>query len=250
MCVDPREVIGKLPAWLHERHGVEVLFDTPIVRVSLPWLTASDGRRWQVDRAIVAAGADFRALYPDLFSRAGFRLCKLQMMRTAPQPNGWKLGPMLAGGLTLRHYAAFAECDSLRPLKERIARETSELDRYGIHVMAAQNGRGEVILGDSHEYDPDISPFDKGQIDNLILRELRLLLELSDWTIHERWHGIYPQIPGEVQFLRDVAPGVTVAIASGGCGMTMSFGLAEEYWSSPHGAPAGSQQPIAVRSRS
>ena len=153
------------------------------------------------------------------------------MLRTAPQPTGWKLGPILAGGLTLRHYPAFAVCELLPLLKERIARVTPELDHYGIHVLASQDRQGAVILGDSHEYGQEASPFDSAGIEHLILRELKLLLELPDWTIQERWHGIYVQLPGEVEFLHEAAPGVTIAIASGGAGMTMSFGLADEHWS-------------------
>ena len=76
-------------------------------------------------------------------------------------------------------------------MKKRIAAETPELDRYGIHVMASQNDAGEVILGDSHEYDSDIDPFDKAVIDDLILRELSRVIRLPSWEIAERWHGVY-----------------------------------------------------------
>ena len=103
--------------------------------------TASAG---QVDRAVVCGGADFRTLFPEAFAGSGIRLCKLQMMRTAPQPGGWRLGPMLAGGLTLGHYPTFQACPSLPALKRRFEETMPEFVRLGIHVMAAQNvaGRG------------------------------------------------------------------------------------------------------------
>jgi FAD dependent oxidoreductase TIGR03364 len=230
LCVDPREIIAGMPRWLGERYGVEVLTGVPIHNVALPWITAAGGERWRVDRAIVATGAEFRTLFPQVFDRVGFRKCKLQMLRTVPQPDGWELGPMIASGLTLRHYETFRVCKSLGSLRERIANSTPELDRFGIHVMAAQNGRGEVILGDSHEYSDEITPFDQPEIDELILAELRKLIDLPDWTIGERWHGTYAVLPNTLQYVNEVEEGVNLVIATGGCGMTMSFGLAEDLW--------------------
>ena len=34
-----------------------------------------------------------------------------------PQPNGWRLGPHVAGGLTLCHYQAFEACRALPALR-------------------------------------------------------------------------------------------------------------------------------------
>jgi D-hydroxyproline dehydrogenase subunit beta len=102
--------------------------------------------------------------------------------------------------------------------------------RYGIHVMAAQNQLGEVLIGDSHEYDEAIEPWDKPVIDALILDYLRRLLQLPDWTIASRWHGMYARHPGLPVFTADPQPGVTVMASPGGAGMTLSFGLAEEWW--------------------
>jgi FAD dependent oxidoreductase TIGR03364 len=234
--VDPRQVIATMPRWLQDQYGVRLHFRTAIERVTMPWILAADGERWQIDRVIVATGADVRMLFPQILQQAGFHQCKLQMLRTVRQPGGWQFGPMLAGGLTLRHYPSFNVCKSLDALKRRIAEETPELDRYGIHVMGCQNGHGEIVLGDSHEYDDAIEPFDKALIDELILRELRHLIELPDWTIGQHWHGIYAKLPNGLQFVHEVEPGVTIVTATGGCGMTMSFGLAEQSWDAWEGS--------------
>jgi FAD dependent oxidoreductase TIGR03364 len=227
--VDPRECVAAAPLWLADCYDVQVELGTTVVEVDIPRVVTGDGRRWEFDRVTVASGADFQTLFPDVFARHALGRCKLQMMRTGPQPGGWRLGPMVASGLTLRHYTTFARCPGLVDLKRRIADETPELDRYGVHVMAAQNGLGEVVLGDSHEYGDDVTPFDKEEITLLMLRELRKVIDLPDWSLAARWHGVYAiQSPPSLQFVHEPAPGVTIVIATGGCGMTMSFGLADK----------------------
>ena len=83
---------------------------------------------------------------------------------------------MLAAGLTLRHYRSFERCPTLPALKQRIARESPWFDRNGIHVLVSQNSAGELTLGDSHEYGNAVDPFDKTEIDDLILGYLRTFL--------------------------------------------------------------------------
>ena len=115
-------------------------------------------------------------------------------------------------------------------LKKRFAETLPEYVKYGIHVMASQNDRGEVVIGDSHEYDADISPFDKSEIDALILARFRMLVNLPDWTITTRWNGMYAKHPEKTFVTAEPQPGCVVAMSPGGTGMTMSFGLAERWW--------------------
>jgi FAD dependent oxidoreductase TIGR03364 len=229
LVVNPRKVVRDLPVWLGDRFGVRSRFGTTVAEVGPGWVRDAGGHRLGLDRVVVCGGSDFESLFPDLFAASGLRRCKLQMLK-AVRPGSGRLGPHLASGLTLRHYANFGACGGLVRLRERIAAETPELDAFGIHVMVSQNDAGELILGDSHEYDAAIEPFDKAVIDDLILRELRRVIRLPRWDISERWHGIYAKNPSGPSFDAEPMPGVHVASGTGGSGMTMAFGLADQAW--------------------
>ncbi|MGD9720517.1 MAG: TIGR03364 family FAD-dependent oxidoreductase [Pirellulales bacterium] len=225
-CVDPRQVIAELPGWLAREFGVRFEYGSAVRGFAQGHVTAG-GRTFAAQRLFVCSGDDFQSLYPEVFAGAGFIRCKLQMMRSQPYTS-WRLGPMLAGGLTLRHYKNFQNCATLPALRERVAREHPEFDRYGVHVMASQNGRGELVIGDSHEYDDQVEPFDKPAIDRMILDYLDTFLDAPDLQIAARWHGTYGKHPRDAYFVARPEPGVTIATAVGGAGMTLSFGLAEQ----------------------
>jgi D-hydroxyproline dehydrogenase subunit beta len=226
ICVDPREVIAGLPRFLAERYGVEFRFGTTVVGYDTPTVRTSGGTV-EAANLYVCSGDDLQTLYPEVFAAEALIRCKLQMMRTAPQENGWRLGPMLAAGLTLRHYRSFENCPTLPALKKRFADESPEFDRYGIHVMASQNGRGELVLGDSHEYGDAIEPFDKDEIDALVLNYLHTFLKAPEVRIASRWQGIYIKHPTKSYFIARPQPNVTIVGGVGGAGMTLSFGVAE-----------------------
>jgi FAD dependent oxidoreductase TIGR03364 len=228
--VDPRSACTRIAAWLAESQGVACCFRTSVVTVDDHVVRASDGRRWRADRIIICSGSDLQSLYPDALGKSGLILCKLQMLKSVAQPVRSHAAPHLASGLTLRHYASFRNCCSWNRLYTRVEQETPELNRLGIHIMVSPLPGGEVLLGDSHEYGDEITPFDKIEIDELILREARKVIQLEDWTISQRWHGIYAKHPQLPVFQSVVGDGVHIFVGTGGAGMTLSFGLAERAW--------------------
>jgi FAD dependent oxidoreductase TIGR03364 len=228
LTVDPRQILARLPAFLSEKYGVQFRFGAAVRSIELPNLEVGT-EHWQATQAIVCGGDDFETLFPDLFAASGIDRCKLQMMRTAPQKGGWQLGPSLAAGLTLRFYPAFEICTATIPkYKERVARELAPYDRWAIHTLVSQTADGALTLGDSHEYGLAIDIFNKTEIDELILRDLRRFLVAPDLSISERWYGVYAKHREQPYVVLDAAPGVRIVTAVGGSGMTLSFGLAEQ----------------------
>jgi FAD dependent oxidoreductase TIGR03364 len=214
-----------LPAYLCERFGVEVRFGCAVRRIELPLIEAGT-ELWMVDRAIVCTGEDFETLYPEAYATAGLTRVKLQMLRTAPQPDGWRIGPALAAGLTLRFYSSFQICRTLAALKQRILAETPEYDRWGIHGLVSQTAAGELTLGDSHEYGLAVDIFNREEIDCLMLRYIRTFLQAPHLEIAERWYGVYAKHPDKPYLNLEPAAGVRIVTSPGGAGMTLSFGVA------------------------
>jgi D-hydroxyproline dehydrogenase subunit beta len=226
VCVDPREVVARLPDWLSRRFGVEFDFNRAITAVDMPTVCSGQAK-WSASRLWICCGDELGLLFADQLRARGLIRCKLQMMRSQPFDDQWRIGPMLAAGLTLRHYASFRNCPTLPLLKKRIAEESPWLDRYGIHVLVSQNGRGELVIGDSHEYGDAIEPFDKAEIDDWVLCYLKTFLNAPGLRIASRWHGTYAKHPTEPYLIEHPGPGVTLIAGLGGAGMTLSFGLAE-----------------------
>lgn len=230
LTVDPRQVIRTLPQFLTERYGAQFYFNTPVRRVDTALLEAGD-QRWAADTIVVAGGDDFQTLFSECYRDSKLTRCKLQMMRTFPQPEGWRLGPSLAFGLTFKHYPTFQICSALQALKDRIASETPQFDKFGIHVMVSQNSQGELTLGDSHEYGLAVNIFDDPVIDRQILNFARTYLRVPTLEIAERWHGVYAKHPDHPFLSVSPLPRVRVVTVTSGIGMTMAFGLAEQTFS-------------------
>jgi len=97
--------------------------------------------------------------------------------------------------------------------------------------MASQNEVGEVILGDSHDFDSPLDPFRSDVIDDMIVTYARRMLRLPDWRIDARWLGTYAKSSTGINFTAEPEPGCFVIGSPGGAGMTLAFGLAEQWWS-------------------
>jgi FAD dependent oxidoreductase TIGR03364 len=228
MIIESRVAIEKLPAYLTEKYGIVFRFGVAVTAVNGNTITAG-GKPWQADEIYVCSGADFETLYPEVFAANHFTKCKLQMMRLVAQPDQWRIGPSLCGGLSLVHYKSFEAAASWKSLKARYEATMQEYLQWGIHVMISQNGESEITVGDSHEYGDVHDPFDKQFINDMIMDYLKKFTSLKSYSQLQSWQGIYPKrTNGATEFVQEVAPGVTVVNGLGGAGMTLSFGLAEE----------------------
>lgn len=228
LIIESRVAIERIPAYLEERYGVQFFFNTAVTHIANPMVWAGN-RSWYADQIFVCSGSDLETLYPELFAAAPITKCKLQMMRIKPQPNDWRIGPSLCGGLSLTHYKSFVNAPSLSALVAQYQETLPEYGKWGIHVMVSQNGEGALTIGDSHEYGLVHDPFDKTFINDMILGYLQKFVRLKSWDLQQTWNGIYPKLTsGATEMVVSPEEGVTIVNGLGGAGMTLSFGLAEE----------------------
>ena len=221
-----REAIRRIPVWLQEKFGLVLKFGHVVTNISLPTIQTSR-ETWNADRVYICSGADFETLYPTVFDSQPVSKCKLQMLKAVPE-KPFNLGPSLCAGLTLRHYAAFTKCPSLKKVDKRYDEQSSLYKKHGVHVLLAQNNYGELIIGDSHHYSRTVEPFDQEEVNDVILDYLDSFTNLGKLKITERWHGVYPKVQNNINLILEPEKNVTIVTGLGGAGMTLSFGLAEE----------------------
>jgi len=228
LIVDPREAIGALPGYLNDNHGVHFFWSKNVTAVETNKVWMGD-EFLQADIICICSGADFETLYPQKFAELHLTKCKLQMMRFVSSNTQFRIGTALCGGLSLIHYESFRVAPSLPKLKRRYEAEMKNYLQSGIHVMVSQNGKGELTVGDSHEYGLTFSPFDEAPINELIVDYLKKFSLTNHWRQIQSWHGIYPKMTnGKNDVFLQAESGVYIVNGLGGAGMTLSFGFAEE----------------------
>jgi FAD dependent oxidoreductase TIGR03364 len=228
--LEPRGLFRRLIPWLTRELPVEYRPATAAVRVTAhggeACVTTAQGDELRARQVVVCNGADLRTLFPERFAAAGFERCKLQMMRTVPQP-ALRLPTTLASGLTLRRYPSFRVCPSWGKLADEPT--APGVLENGIHILMVQDADGSFVIGDSHEYGTgDLGEVLDSRIEALILSEARKLVRLSIWEIAQRWHGIY-SMPKDAELYRETIDGV-IHLVTGirGKGMTTGPAVARE----------------------
>ncbi len=229
LIIDPREAMASLPGYMKDNFGIEFYWGKCVRYVSGTTVYVGNDEEYRADIIFICSGFDFETLYPEAYMKQPITKCKLQMMRLVKQPDEWRIGPALCGGLSLIHYKSFQAASSLPVLKQRYETTMSDYMDWGIHVMVSQNGRGELTIGDSHEYGLTHEPFDKEIINRLVMDYLFQFSRFKSYQLLESWNGVYAKLTdGCAHLFFSPEPGVYIFNGLGGAGMTLSFGLAEE----------------------
>ena len=228
MIVDPREAIEKIPDYLTEYLDVSFIWNTTITEINGNQLKAGS-QQFHADMIFVCSGPDLETLYPELLADQPLTKCKLQMMRFVPEENDWRIGTSICGGLSLIHYPSFKVAPSLQKLQSRYNAEMGVYLDNGIHVMVSQNEKGELTVGDTHEYAHTFDPFDKTHLNKKIRTYLKTFAISDNWEMVQSWHGILAKMTNSAtELILHPSPNVYIINGLGGNGMTLSFGLAEE----------------------
>jgi FAD dependent oxidoreductase TIGR03364 len=190
MVIEPREAMTSIPIYLNEYLDVQFIWGKTVTAVESGKVYMNKDEV-EADIIFICSGADFETLYREEFSSTEITKCKLQMMRFKTSDEDFNIGTSLCGGLSLIHYNSFTAAPSLPKLRERYQQDMAEYLQWGIHVMVAQNSKGELAVGDSHEYGLTFDPFDQAFINNLITNYLQQFALTDNWQLIQTWNGIY-----------------------------------------------------------
>jgi FAD dependent oxidoreductase TIGR03364 len=228
-----REAIPALINYLSRELNVEFHFST-LVRDIEPGQVHTTAGSFRGEQIIVCSGHDYQTLLAEQIGELNPQICRLQMLRARPAVE-LNLQHALLTGLSCVHYGAFADLPEAAPVQAEILRDVPHLHENGIHLLISPTPYGELIIGDSHHYGSDPSPFNAEQVDTW-------MIELAEETLGckiqvvERWQGVYgSRGPGPFSFLQ-AAPGVSAALMHTGVGMSVGPAMAErnitELWGS------------------
>lgn len=219
-----REALPQIVTHLVRDLGVEFHFSTLVRDVESGSALTSAGR-FSAKHIVVCSGHDYQTLLAEPISRLQPQVCGLQMLRARPQ-KPLNLQHAVLTGLSCVHYGAFSDLPEAEAIRAEIRATQPELETHGIHLLISPTPYGELIIGDSHDYGSDASPFNAEAVD-------RILIDLAEHTLGgrievlERWQGVYgARGPGPFSVLA-AAEGVTAVLMHTGLGMSVGLALGE-----------------------
>jgi FAD dependent oxidoreductase TIGR03364 len=222
-----REAIPALVEFLRREHNVDFRFGALVRGIDGTRLDTTAGT-WDAERVIVCSGHDYQTLYAPELAALKPSVCRLQMLRVRPS-TPLALDHTVLTGLSCLHYGAFADLPEAAALHAEVAATAPQLLEYGIHLLASPTPHGDLVIGDSHDYAADPSPFNAQHVDDL-------LLGLAESTfgerldVVERWQGVYGArngTSGAPFSVLQPAPGVAGVFMHSGVGMSIGPALAE-----------------------
>ena len=219
-----REAIPALISYLQRELGVEFHFST-LVREVEPGQVHTTAGSFKGSQVIVCSGHDYLTLLAEPLAKLKPQICRLQMLRVRPKVD-LKLQHALLTGLSCVHYGAFADLPQAAAVQAEILRDSPYLDEHGIHLLISPTPYGDLIVGDSHDYSRDPSPFSGEQVDNWMLQLCEETLG-CDVQVVERWQGVYGAKGAKPFTWLQVAPGLNAALMHTGVGMSVGPAMAE-----------------------
>jgi FAD dependent oxidoreductase TIGR03364 len=235
LTLDPRRMLRQLIPHLVEKGLVEYVPHTNVVSVEAEGqgcvVKDAQGHVFTAERVFVCSGAEYRTLFPAVFQRSGLQVCKLQMMRTVPLPQGL-LPHSILSGLSIQRYPAFKAVPSYARLQEQPVDE--RLRDYGIHLLFKQAADGSVIIGDSHEYSAFPEAHRGEESTNALINEAILeygqrMLTLPSWQIQQMWNGYYLVNPQGEVYTETIADRIHIVTGIAGKGMSTGPGFSRQH---------------------
>ena len=219
-----REAIPALIGYLQRELGVEFHFSTLVSEVE-PGCVHTTAGSFKGAQVIVCSGHDYQTLLAEPLASLDPHICRLQMLRVRPKID-LQLHHALMTGLSCVHYGAFADLPEAAAVQAEILRDSPHLDRHGIHLLVSPTPYGDLIIGDSHDYGRDPSPFNGEQVDNWMLQLCEQTLGCEVQVV-ERWQGVYGARGAKPFTWLQVAPGLSAALMQTGVGMSVGPAMAE-----------------------
>ncbi|WP_106583778.1 TIGR03364 family FAD-dependent oxidoreductase [Murinocardiopsis flavida] len=224
--VDPRNAVHRIAEWLAAQPGVRMVYDTAVTGVGDGVVHTARGDL-ACERAVVCAGHEVDALFPEAADAAGLHQCALQML-LVDSPRDRTFAPAVLTGTSLVRYPAFAGTESGAALRARFRQRRPELLAAGVNLMFTQRPDGALLIGDTHTYAPTVEPFLGEDHAELLLDEAARLLGTGPLRVRQRWQGVYAASTATDLLVAAPSPRVRAVTVTSGIGMTIALGTAPD----------------------